>query len=209
MNLIYRIWNRVSNDIYALTFPHVHKSVHIHRDAVVYNHANLIMEENTVLSGGTTIMNTRAKFIVKRNSGAAFGLAVVTGNHMVVPGMWLKDVTDHVKDELDRNHEYDKDVVIEEDVWVGARAVLLSGVTVGRGSIVGAGSVVRSNVPPYAIVAGNPAKIVGFKFTPNVIVEHEELLYPEKERIPLDVLQANYQKYFLSRINDIRKIVQM
>ena len=209
MRLIYRIWNRASNVLYALTFPHIHRSTQIHHSVAVSNHDNIIMAENTVISAGSVVLNARAKFIVKKNSGAAFGLAVVTGNHMVVPGMWLRDVTDQVKDELDTDHEYDKDVVVEEDVWVGARSVLLSGVTVGRGCIVGAGSVVRSNVPPYAIVAGNPAKVVGFKFTPNIIVEHEELLYPKEERIPLETLQANYQKYFLSRINEIRKIVQM
>ena len=51
-------------------------------------------------------------------------------------------------------------VVIEDDVWIGARVVLLPGVTIHRGAIVGAGSIVRSDVPEYAIVAGNPAQII-------------------------------------------------
>ena len=50
-------------------------------------------------------------------------------------------------------------VVLENDVWIGARAILLPGVTVGQGAIVGAGSVVTKSVPPYAKVAGNPARI--------------------------------------------------
>lgn len=53
-----------------------------------------------------------------------------------------------------------KPVVIEDDVWIGARAILLPGVTVGQGTIVGAGSVVTKSVPSYSIVAGNPARIV-------------------------------------------------
>lgn len=53
-----------------------------------------------------------------------------------------------------------KPVEIEDDVWIGARAILLPGVTVGQGAIVGAGSVVTKSVPPYAIVAGNPARLV-------------------------------------------------
>lgn len=53
-----------------------------------------------------------------------------------------------------------KPVVIEDDVWIGARAILLPGVTIGEGTIVGAGSVVTKSVLPYSIVAGNPARIV-------------------------------------------------
>lgn len=49
-------------------------------------------------------------------------------------------------------------VTIEDDVWVGARALILPGVKIGQGAIIGAGSVVTKNVGPYTIVAGNPAK---------------------------------------------------
>ena len=52
-------------------------------------------------------------------------------------------------------------VVIEDDVWVGARAIILPGVRLGRGCVVGAGAVVTKNVPDYVIVAGCPAKIIG------------------------------------------------
>lgn len=51
-------------------------------------------------------------------------------------------------------------VTLEDDVWVGASAIILKGVTVGEGAVVGAGSVVTSNVKPYTVVAGNPAKFV-------------------------------------------------
>jgi acetyltransferase-like isoleucine patch superfamily enzyme len=51
-------------------------------------------------------------------------------------------------------------IVIEDDVWVGASAIILTGVTIGKGSIIGAGSVVTKDVKPYSIVAGNPAKII-------------------------------------------------
>ena len=51
-------------------------------------------------------------------------------------------------------------IVIEDDVWIGARAIILQGVRIGKGAIIGAGSVVTKDVPPYAIVAGNPARVV-------------------------------------------------
>ncbi len=51
-------------------------------------------------------------------------------------------------------------VRIEDDVWIGARAILLKGITIGKGSIIAAGSVVTKDVPPYTIVGGNPAKVI-------------------------------------------------
>lgn len=51
-------------------------------------------------------------------------------------------------------------IIIEDNVWIGERSAILKGVTIGRGSIVASNSVVTKSVPPYSIVAGNPAKIV-------------------------------------------------
>jgi acetyltransferase-like isoleucine patch superfamily enzyme len=51
-------------------------------------------------------------------------------------------------------------IVIEDDVWIGAHAIILPGVRIGKGSIIGAGSVVTSNIPEMVVAAGNPAKVV-------------------------------------------------
>jgi len=55
-----------------------------------------------------------------------------------------------------------KKVVIEENVWIGFEAVILPGVTIGRGSIIGAKSVITEDIPPYAVVAGNPGRVVKY-----------------------------------------------
>lgn len=65
---------------------------------------------------------------------------------------------------------------VEEDVWIGFGAVVLSGVTVGRGAIVASGSVVTKDVPPYAIVGGNPAKVLAERFDAETAAEHERRL---------------------------------
>lgn len=56
-------------------------------------------------------------------------------------------------------------IVIGNDVWIGRRAIVLSGVTVGDGAIIGAGAVVSRDVPPFAVAAGNPARVVRYRFT--------------------------------------------
>jgi acetyltransferase-like isoleucine patch superfamily enzyme len=52
-------------------------------------------------------------------------------------------------------------IVVEDDVWIGSKATILDGVTIGRGAVIGAGAVVTRSLPPYAIVAGVPARVVG------------------------------------------------
>ena len=75
----------------------------------------------------------------------------------------------------------DQKIVIEDDVWIGYGAVVFTGVTVRRGAIVAAGSVVTRDVPPYAIVAGNPAKVLGERFNAEEIKEHERILYGKQK----------------------------
>ena len=81
----------------------------------------------------------------------------------------------------DAGYNPDRSIVcVEDDVWIGFGAVVLSGVTVGRGAIVAAGSVVAKDVPPYAVVAGNPARVLGERFDEATAAEHERLLEDRK-----------------------------
>jgi acetyltransferase-like isoleucine patch superfamily enzyme len=68
-------------------------------------------------------------------------------------------------------------VIIGDDVWIGFNSTILSGINIGRGSIVAAGSVVTKDIEPYSIVAGNPAKLINNRFSPMDILEHERKLY--------------------------------
>lgn len=74
------------------------------------------------------------------------------------------------------------------DVWVGTGSILLPNVTLGTGSVVSAGSVVTRDVPPYAIVGGNPAQIVSFRFKPSLI---RELLQLEWWNWPEEKIRRN------------------
>lgn len=70
---------------------------------------------------------------------------------------------------VDADLRYDDPQVIEDDVWIGHQAVILPGCRrIGRGSIIGAGAIVTRDVPRYAIVAGNPARVLRSRFEPDV-----------------------------------------
>lgn len=104
----------------------------------------------------------------------------------------------------------DTPLIIHDRVWIGARAIIMSGVReIGRGAMISADSLVNVKIPPYAIVMGNPGKIIGFRYTPKEIVEMEMSRYPKEDRIPEELLQKNYEKYFLKRWKDIKEFIKL
>jgi serine acetyltransferase len=66
-------------------------------------------------------------------------------------------------------------ITIENDVWIGSKSTIMSGVKIHNGAVVGANSVVTKDVPPYAIVAGNPAQIIKFRFDVDQIQALQEI----------------------------------
>jgi acetyltransferase-like isoleucine patch superfamily enzyme len=83
------------------------------------------------------------------------------------------------------------DIIIEHDVWIGTHCVILSGVTIGTGAVVAANTVVTSNIPPYAIVAGSPAKIIKYRFDEKTISDLLQSKWWEKDKD--EVLKMYYQ----------------
>lgn len=69
------------------------------------------------------------------------------------------------------------DIVIGHDVWIGAQAVVLSGAKIGNGAIIGANAVVTGNVPPFAIVVGNPGQVIKYRFDKETIKKIENLAW--------------------------------
>ena len=87
------------------------------------------------------------------------------------------------------------DIVIDSDVWIGCNTTILSGVHIGQGAIIGAGSVVAKNVPPYSIYVGN--KVIKYRFSENII---KELLKIDFTKLSIDFIKNNLN-YFYYHIN--------
>ncbi|MBK8368406.1 MAG: hypothetical protein IPL10_13570 [Bacteroidetes bacterium] len=88
---------------------------------------------------------------------------------------YIKDQDDMVfaSEELKKLHS--KKIIIEDDVWIGINSVIMPGITIGRGAIIGSNSVVTSNVAPFSIVAGAPAKFIKnrLEFMPKAILKFD------------------------------------
>jgi len=169
---------------------------YIRTPAIIDGASNIFLGDHVHIKGNCCILTVGdGKFIVKGYLDTGIGLTVIASNHGNNVGR-----IGHTNED-----NYYRDVVIEEDVWIGAHVTLCAGAHVGRGCIIGANAVIRGiDIPPYAIVIGNPAKIVGFRFTPEQCVEHERIVYSEQERIPLEIFSRNYQDYFASKRDQIK-----
>lgn len=155
----------------------------------ISNPANLYLYGNNGINKAS-IMNLNARFIMKKNAGSAVGLKVITGNHARIVGTPYRCITEAMKPK-----GLDKDIIVEEDVWIGMNVTLLSGITIGRGTTVAAGAVVGKSMPPYCVCGGVPAKFIKFYWSIDQILEHEEKLYPEKERYTRAQLEEIYSQY--------------
>lgn len=80
---------------------------------------------------------------------------------------------------LEKEEKRKKKTTIGNDVWIGCNAIVLSGVNIGNGAIIAAGAVVTKDVPPYSIVAGNPAKVIKYRFDDGLIQKLQDLQWWE------------------------------
>lgn len=112
--------------------------------------------------------------------------------------------------EDDSNRKGKRQIIIGNDVWIGTRAVICSGVRIGNGAVVAAGAVVTKDVPPYAIVGGNPAKVIKYRFDKDTIdflqgtkwwywpepeiIKHKSFMMNHRqgeEKLPIQKMQVN------------------
>lgn len=171
-------------------FGYVHPTATIRRPLYISGPQNIFVHEGACIPCYSMLFALNAPIIIKKNSVAAYALTAVTGNHARLKGKYFNTIT-----EKEKPDGYDKSIVVEEDVWMGANVTLLAGVTVGRGSTVAAGSVVTHNTPPYSVVGGVPARFIKFYWTIDEILEHESQLYAPEERYTKSQLEEVWNKY--------------
>ena len=98
------------------------------------------------------------------------------------------------------------DIVLKDDVWIGFGAIVLSGITIGQGSVIGAGCVVSKDVPPYAVVVGSPMRIIKYRFSDEII---HFLLSIDFSNISKETMIKLYSINVIDdkNINDIKELI--
>lgn len=152
---------------------------------------SVYLEDDTRIRQGAKItISEHSKLIIKKYTVISMNCMIIPNKHVSTVG--IPQILLGVSSINDQHY----DIIIGEDVWVGANVTIIGNVKLGRGCLCGACSTVTKEVPPYAIVVGSPAKIVGVKFTIDQIIEHEKVLYPENERFTREYIEELFETYY-------------
>lgn len=183
--------------IYAQFFSPLDRTKygHIGTGSLIMNNSHL-MPQNIYASDWSIIQNNlnfisnKGKLYLGKYSVISSDCIIVPESHKLTVGVpfYLSTIY-HINDEVGN-------IIIEEDCWIGTGCILLPNCHIGRGVVVGAGSVVNKQIPPYAVVAGVPAKIIATKFSIDEILKHEAILYTPEERMSKKELESLFSSHY-------------
>jgi acetyltransferase-like isoleucine patch superfamily enzyme len=122
--------------------------------------SKITIRDNVHIGGGS-ILDCVISITIEEDVLISYGCIIVdSDNHSSRYSVRRLDIADWKRGKHNWDSHVHKPVIIRRGAWIGARSIILKGVEIGYGGIVGAGSVVTTDVPPWTIVAGNPAKII-------------------------------------------------
>ena len=146
-----------------------------------------IFKKNSVEVGDFVYFGQRAHIVANVKVGHfvmfATDVAILGGDHRF-------DLVGVPTRFTGRDGLHELQTVVEDDVWVGHGVIIIAGVTIGEGAVIGAGSVVTKDVPPYAVVAGVPAKIIRYRFDEQQQKQHRR----EMDKL---IASKNAEEHFL------------
>ena len=177
-----KIYDRLIMIIYRSLFGKCGRNVLFYPTKSDLLYRNIFIGNNVRIGMGASFIASVSHIKIGNNVMFGPNVTIRGGNHSShIIGKLMTDYK-----QSDKLSNDDEPVVIDNDVWVGTGAIILKGVHIRRGAIVAAGAVVTKNVPPYAIVGGVPAKILKFRWNTLEVLQHEKLVYPLEERLPIE-----------------------
>lgn len=174
IRLLYkRIYNKIYTKKYRRRFAACGTEVYFTPYDSEMTYENMYLGNNVYIGPKADMVATRSKIIIGNHVVFGPHVSIRGGDHRTdIVGKFIDEVGDNMK--LPEN---DADVILEGDNWIGMNVTILKGVTIGRGAIIAAGSVVNKSIPPYSIAGGVPARVLKKRFSEEDIRRHEEILY--------------------------------
>jgi virginiamycin A acetyltransferase len=149
--------------------------------------SSYIMSPHQILSYDSRKQNGELPIIkVGKKCSIAVNCNFILGNHLTNRFSTSPSPMHLFPHNQGNKSSYSKgDIVIKNDVWIGANTSILDGITIHNGAVLAAGSIVTKDVPPYAIVGGNPARVIKYRFSKKIIDRIEALDF---WNLPIEVI---------------------
>lgn len=148
MNVVWHIKNIVQKIKYRKII--IGENSRINLGVIINNPKNITIGNNTYINGGVFTVGDNSRIVIGNDCLISYNVHVRTKTHKYIDKNIL----------IRKQGELEKDIVIEDDVWIGYGAQIMPGVTLHRGCVVGAGAVVTKDVAEYTVVGGVPAKVI-------------------------------------------------
>ncbi|MBK6264523.1 chloramphenicol acetyltransferase [Marivirga sp. S37H4] len=139
----------------------------------------VVLGRYTSIAGqGTTISSQFHPITIGSFCSIASNCTILEFNHPISK-LSTYYINKHIFNESspENDRESKGEIVVGNDVWIGANVVILSGVKIGNGAIIGSNAIVSKDIPPYAVVGGIPAKIIKYRFEQNIISKLNRLAW--------------------------------
>lgn len=168
------MWNK-KNKVWYVLYTVFAKKLPISRRGKVFKKVRAFFAKKIINSMGENVNIERGACFnpevrIGNNSGIGVncelnGNVTIGNNVLMGPEVVFytqnHEFSDIQKTIIEQGYKEERPIIIEDDCWIGRRAIILPGVRIAKGTIIGAGAIVTKSFPQYSIIAGNPAKIIG------------------------------------------------
>ena len=151
MNIVYH-WKKLFQD-YKYRKLSLGKNSRINLGVTINSPERMTIGNNSYINGGVFAIGPKSLILIGNDCLISYAVHFRTVAHIY-----------EAKNMLIREQgKYEKNIIVEDDVWVGFGAQIMPGVTLHKGAVIGAGAVVTHDVPSYAVVGGVPARIIKYR----------------------------------------------
>lgn len=179
--------NSCIGDSSVIKYSKLDPYVSIQRNNIVHNSD---IGKHTYTGPNTIILHSQ----IGNFSSISWNVSIGPANHdysLITTHSFLYSKDSVLNPQIEAYNRYSEECNIGNDVWIGANVVILRGVNVGDGAVIGSNTIVNKDVPPYAIVVGNPGKIIKYRFNRAIIDKLLEIKWWDKKD---ELIKMNFKQ---------------